>query len=209
MWGRLPACRLGRHPAARITGQGCPVNWQTGCLPYISRQALRLWTFLAFFGCWAISQPDTAFAAPGSIRFAGQPAELTLSEVSEWTVRLELAPLDEQGRPRPATPSTVLVPFPVTQRMRVSQMDGNLRMGRLRVSVTSQPFVVTVRRDDGKLVQELVFDTDASTNAGVSFRTEAVVLGLGEGAQQFDRRARYGHFAGLRGGTRRGESQRI
>ncbi len=143
---------------------------------------------VAVLCCWTIAFAGTVFAALAPIRFAGQNAELTLSEVSEWTLRLELSPLDEQGRPRPATPSTVLVPFPVTQRMRVSQLDGNLRVGRLRVSVTSQPLVVTVRRDDGKLVQELVFDADASTNAGVVFRTEAVVLGLGEGAQQFDRR---------------------
>ena len=44
----------------------------------------------------------------------------------------------------------------------------------------------TVRRDGGKLLQELTFDD--SKTAAVSFRMEAPVLGLGEGAQQFDRR---------------------
>ncbi|HYT60538.1 MAG TPA: TIM-barrel domain-containing protein [Haliangiales bacterium] len=61
-----------------------------------------------------------------------------------------------------------------------------LRAGRLRVTVKTQPLTVTVRRQDGKLVQEVTFDDTA--NAGVAFRTEAPVLGLGEGAQQFDRR---------------------
>jgi alpha-glucosidase/alpha-D-xyloside xylohydrolase len=47
---------------------------------------------------------------------------------------------------------------------------------------------VSVRREAGPLVQELTFDEAAATNAGVRFRTEAPVFGLGEGAQQFDRR---------------------
>jgi len=42
--------------------------------------------------------------------------------------------------------------------------------------------------NDGRLVQELTFDNVAATNAGLTFRTDAPVLGLGEGAQQFDRR---------------------
>ena len=28
LWGRHLVCRFGRHLAARITGQGCPVNRQ-------------------------------------------------------------------------------------------------------------------------------------------------------------------------------------
>src|SRR5439155_397083 len=41
---------------------------------------------------------------------------------------------------------------------------------------------------DGKRVQELTFDDAAATNAAVAFHADAPVLGLGEGAQQFDRR---------------------
>jgi alpha-glucosidase/alpha-D-xyloside xylohydrolase len=63
-----------------------------------------------------------------------------------------------------------------------------LRVGRLSVTVKTQPLAVIVRRQDGKRVQELVFDETAATNAGVAFHTDAPVLGLGEGAQQFDRR---------------------
>src|SRR5262249_36517170 len=43
-------------------------------------------------------------------------------------------------------------------------------------------------REDGNLVQRFVFDEAGGTNAGVAFRTVAPVFGLGEGAQQFDRR---------------------
>jgi len=37
-------------------------------------------------------------------------------------------------------------------------------------------------------VQELTLDDTAATNAGVAFHTDAPMLGLGEGAQQYDRR---------------------
>jgi alpha-glucosidase/alpha-D-xyloside xylohydrolase len=124
------------------------------------------------------------------IRFAGAAAELVISEVSERTVRLELSPLDEQHKSRPASPSTVLVPFPTSEKLRVRELAGarELRVGQLRVRVKPQPLIVSVRRPDGELVQELIFDETAATNAGVAFSTEATVLGLGEGAQQFDRR---------------------
>ena len=133
-----------------------------------------------------------ATEASGIIRFNGSPAGLVISEVSERTLRIELSPLDEQGRPRPAIPSSVLVPFAVKEKLRARELtrEKQIRVGQLRVSVKAPPLTISIRRD-GKLVQELVFDDAASTNAGVSFRTEATVLGLGEGAQQFDRRGAF------------------
>jgi alpha-glucosidase (family GH31 glycosyl hydrolase) len=122
-----------------------------------------------------------ALAAP--IHFAGQPAELVVSEVSERTLRLVLTPAG-------ASPiqSTVLVPFPSTEILRARDLPGEkeLRVGELRVIVKPQPLSFSIRRADGKLVQELTFPE--STNGAVSFRTEAPLFGLGEGAQQFDRR---------------------
>ena len=153
----------------------------------MTRSPCRL---LLFFACLLLSLSARSFAASIPVRFAGQNAELVLSEVSERTLRVELFPFDEQGRSRPPTPSTVLVPFPSAETLRALQMTGakELRAGRLRVTVKTQPRTVTVRRQDGKLVQELTFDDTAATNAGVAFHTDAPVLGLGEGAQQYDRR---------------------
>ncbi len=126
-----------------------------------------------------------AFAASSPIRFNGRNAEITVSVVSERTLRLEVSPLDEQGHPRPAAASGVLVPFPSSETRHIREVDGqeNFRLGRLRVTIKAEPLTVLVRREDGRLVQELTFDEGA-----VGFRTEAPVLGLGEGAQQFDRR---------------------
>jgi alpha-glucosidase (family GH31 glycosyl hydrolase) len=102
-----------------------------------------------------------------SARLLAAP-ELSVTEVSERTVRVQW-PL------APAALSTVLVPFPSRENLR-----------ELTVMVTQQPLTVSVRRRDGRLVQELKFED--GTNGAFSFRTEAPVLGLGEGAQQFDRR---------------------
>ena len=124
-----------------------------------------------------------------SIRFAGRPAELVLSEVSERTVRIELSPLDDGGKPLAPVSSTVLVPFPTTEKLRVRELsdEKEVRVGKLRVRIKA-PLTVSILRDNGKIAQELAFDPAAATNAGVAFLTEAPVLGLGEGAQQFDRR---------------------
>src|SRR3989454_4485542 len=138
----------------------------------------------------ALHATAMAAEADASIRFAGAPAELRVSEVSERAVRLELSPLDEQGKPRPVAPSSVLVPFPMTGKLRVRELESEreLRVGQLRVLIKPHPLTVSVLRADGSLVQELIFDEAAATSAGVAFRTDAPVLGLGEGAQQFDRR---------------------
>lgn len=131
--------------------------------------------------------------ADAGLRFAGARSELIIREVSDLCLRLELLPLDAQGQPVAADPSTVLVPFPVTEKLRTRGFTGEkqLRAGEFQVVIRPKPLTVTVRRGDGKLVQEMIFDDNASTNAGVSFRTEAIVLGLGEGAQQFDRRGAF------------------
>src|SRR4029077_17376562 len=76
---------------------------------------------LVLVGCVLLSQLATAFAAV-PIQFAAQNAELAISEISERTLRIELAPLDEQGRPAPAMPSTVLVPFPSMEEFRAREL---------------------------------------------------------------------------------------
>jgi alpha-glucosidase (family GH31 glycosyl hydrolase) len=122
-----------------------------------------------------------ALAAP--IHFAGQPAEVVVSEISQRTLRIELMPAGASP-----SQSTVLVSFPSTEKLRARDLPGEkeLRVGELRVVVKPQPLSFSIRRADGRLVQELTFPE--STNGAVAFRTEAPVFGLGEGAQQFDRR---------------------
>jgi len=129
-------------------------------------------------------------AAP--IRFAGAPAELVISEVSERMLRVTLFPLNEQGRPRSGPPSAVLTSFPEKEKFHARELapEKTLRIGKLRLTLKPQPLTISVRRADGRLVQELVFSDSDGTNS-IAFRTDAPVLGLGEGANQFDRRGQF------------------
>ena len=127
-------------------------------------------------------------SAANPIRFAGAPAELVISQISERTLRIELSPLDGQGHPYVGPPSTILVPLSSTEKFRSRDLPRprEFRAGHLLVKVQPEPLSISVRRADGKLVQELSFEE--STNGAMSFRSEAPVLGLGEGGPQFDRR---------------------
>ncbi len=117
---------------------------------------LRLLPALIGAGCLAVP----TLRAAEAIHFAGHDAELKVSEISERTLRIQLSPLDASGKPVSAPPSTVLVPFPSTEKFHARELAGEkqLRVGKLRVTLKSQPLTVEVRRGDGKLVQELVFD---------------------------------------------------
>ena len=123
-----------------------------------------------------------------AIRFGSGPGELVVSEVSDRTVRIELFSLDDAGQRRLAEAGTALISFPTVEKLRTRSVAANveLQSGRLRLQIKKEPMSLSIRREDGTVVQELTFGN--TTNAAVGFRAEAPVLGLGEGAQQFERR---------------------
>ncbi len=135
-------------------------------------------------GVW-LAQP---IPADTPIQFGGAPAELTISQISQKCFRLALSPLDAQDRPLLGPASSVLAELPLKEKLRVRSVSGPkvVAIGRLQVVVKAHPLTVSLRDTDRKLLQELVFDE--GTNAAVSFRTPAPLLGLGEGQHQFDRR---------------------
>jgi hypothetical protein len=122
-------------------------------------------------------------AEPGKIG-----GELTISEISERTVAAPTSSSRRTGQ-HAATESlhsSGTVPRPrEIPKSRVGN-EKEVRVGQLRVTIRPQPLVIAVRRGNGQLVQELAFED--GTNRAISFRTGGPVLGLGEGAQQFDRR---------------------
>jgi alpha-glucosidase (family GH31 glycosyl hydrolase) len=128
--------------------------------------------------------------AAETLRFGGEPAELRIDEVSERTIRIELAPLDERGIPRAEATSSDLVPFPSQEKLRIRELGSSkeIRAGKLRVRVQPNPLTISVRRSDGSSAQTFTFEE--STNVALSFRTDSPVLGMGEGEQQFDRRGK-------------------
>ncbi len=138
--------------------------------------------------------PMTALADP--VRYAGNNAELSVSGVSERTVHIMLAPLDDQGNPRRNSPSTALIEQKLEEKLRRRELNATeeIAVGKLRVAVKLDPLTIAVRGAAGRVVQELVF---ADADGSMTFRTDAVVLGLGEGAKQFDRRG--AHYPMLNG----------
>ena len=95
-------------------------------------------------------------AAPKPILFGGAKAELTVSEVSERTLRFELK-FAESQQAGVSNRSTVLAPFKSTEKLQTSVIDGQqqLRFGTLRVVIKPSPLTISVQRMDGKMVQQL------------------------------------------------------
>jgi alpha-glucosidase/alpha-D-xyloside xylohydrolase len=144
---------------------------------------------LALIGTDGICIADDA-----RINVGGAAVELKIDSVSERTVCIGISPVDGEGRVIALPATAVFVPFQSVERLRLRELVGakEIEAGVMRVVIKAQPLVITVRRRDGSLVQELTFD---STDGSFVFRTEAPVFGMGEGRQQFDRRGYYYDFA--------------
>jgi alpha-glucosidase (family GH31 glycosyl hydrolase) len=125
--------------------------------------------------------------ADSPIRFEGVPVELSLSQVSDKTIRVEIDALDEDGNPDAVNSSPRLATFATKQKFHARELpsEKELHMGKLRLTLGPNPLTIRIHRPDGTLVQELQFNPAANT---ISLHTDAPVLGLGEGADQFDRR---------------------
>jgi hypothetical protein len=121
------------------------------------------------------------------LRFKDSRVELTVSAVSNRTVQVVVAPLDEKETARPGPPSTVLVGERPRVALRRRELAGaeEVSAGKLRVRVKPGPLTVSLKGPSGKVVQELAFSEADGT---MTFRASAPVLGMGEGAKQFDRR---------------------
>src|SRR5688572_17235209 len=127
-----------------------------------------------------------AAAHAETVRLHGGAAELSIGAMSERTARIVIAPLDAEGKPRPAPPSTVLVPGEPRSVFLRRDVDAPevVSLGKLRVEVKPGPLTISIRGPSGRVVQELVLSDDGK----VGFRAGAPILGMGEGAKQFDRR---------------------
>jgi alpha-glucosidase/alpha-D-xyloside xylohydrolase len=129
---------------------------------------------------------DPPAACAGPVRYCGGDAELSIAEISERTVRIVLAPLDDKQNARPAPHSSAFVELQPKIKLSVRKLNGpeEVAVGKLRVKVQLDPLTITVTGPTGKVVQQLLLgDADGS----MTFRTKAPVLGLGEGGKQFDR----------------------
>jgi alpha-glucosidase len=126
------------------------------------------------------------------LRVTDTPVEVVCSQETGRTVRVDILPLDGEGKPQPAPPSMVLDKTAADEKLRVRDVNGPARLtaAGMNVTVTTKPLTIRFQRPDGRLVQQLTFKNDGS----FSFHTEAPTFGLGEGRQQFDRRGFFYNF---------------
>src|ERR1700677_2527483 len=124
-----------------------------------------------FFPLWLAC---TVSEAGSIIQFGGVPVELTISQVSERTVHLQLSPLDQRDQPPTDSTSAVFVAFSANEKLRVRELAGEneLRVGQFRLTIQPQPLTIALRRADGTLVQELAFDSEGASNS-IAFQTLA------------------------------------
>jgi alpha-glucosidase/alpha-D-xyloside xylohydrolase len=125
------------------------------------------------------------------IELAGTPVELTVTPVSEKTVRISLAPLDESAAAQPLKDEPVIVKrawAAPALRQRFAGKPQTAQVGGLTVSVSASPLAFEIKRADGSVAQALSID---SLTGEVTFKIgDRPLFGLGEGGPQFDRRGR-------------------
>jgi tetratricopeptide (TPR) repeat protein len=119
---------------------------------------------------------------------AGQPVEIAVAPVSSNTVRLSVIPI-ENGKLKPIPDNDALVQqawAPPRAQLRSLAEPQTVRLENLLVRVARDPLCISVEDKDGRLVQKLRID---EYSAKVFFSLgDGLLLGLGEGGPQFDRR---------------------
>ena len=161
----------------------------------VSRQLLLILTLLS----------GDAVARQSPLRFAGQDAELAISQVSERTVRMTLLPKDGAQAESGLDAGPVLVrrpwPEPAFKASEIKS-EQTLDLKNHRLTIKPLPLTIDVASKSGKLLQRLSFN---EKSGAIAFRLgEGPLLGLGGGGAQFDRR---GTFDAMNNGHRPDEYQ--
>ena len=150
----------------------------------------------------ALVLPRGASAANTLLRESSSDREIHVSSISENTVRLS-AMLVARGK-------TVAVPYdgslvqtswgePIA-RLRNNSPAQEFKSGRLLVHVSTSPITFAISTANGAELQKIEIEPDSGT---VSFATgTSLLLGLGEGGPQFDRRGSIDPMKSGQGGYR-------
>jgi alpha-glucosidase (family GH31 glycosyl hydrolase) len=138
------------------------------------RLTLLLVVSLGFGAVSAAAQPITT---------AGQPAQLEVRAAGERSVRITLKPLSVK-EDFPINPAIVDRKYPPPAlSLREIAGPGPIRkkVGTLSIDVRSNPLRLRITNDAGKLIQEIVFESDGNLSFALD---DQPVLGLGEGGPQ-------------------------
>ncbi len=134
-----------------------------------------------------LSAPGAGATEP-AIRISGRDVEITLTAVSAHTARIRVQPL-ENGTPVPVALDGALVQNDwgkSAARLRTLRSTQTVRCGDLNVQVSASPLNFRIETRTGKLVQE--FKLDEGTGQLSFYTGKSLLLGLGQGGPQFNRR---------------------
>lgn len=164
---------------------------------FTRREALK---GIASASAIALARPSFAFPAETPILVSGHPVEVVLTAVSSHTIRVTVQPLQD-GQPQSVPVDGALIKerwgLPVA-RLRELAGTRRVRSGDLEVKLSANPLTIRVETKSGRIVQELKVD-DGSCN--LSFHLgDGLLLGLGQGGPQFDRRGNVERMVSGQGG---------
>lgn len=144
-------------------------------------------------------------AQAAEIRAAGQPAELAVSEISEYTIRITLRSVGPDGKIEPLGNDLILEPESWPQpvfRARSIENERSLALKNLYLKIRPSPLVIVIKTKEGKIVQTLAINEQTGVLAFTAGKSP--LLGLGGGGPQFDKR---GTYDAMNNGHRAGEYQ--
>jgi alpha-glucosidase len=149
-------------------------------------------------GTMAMIDPAYADAPASSLSIGSAPVEMTVTAVSQHTVRITIQPVRELMSEPLETDGALLEREwgPALAKVRTLPGPRTLTSGDLTITISPRPLSIRVER--GRRVQELVLD---ETSTDLLFTTAGGhLLGLGQGGPQFDRRGHADSMVSGQGG---------
>lgn len=132
--------------------------------------------------------PVASEAAQQTVQITSRSVEVQISPISTHTLRLSVLPL-EGGQPQPVRGNGSLVQRswgPPLAKFTSGQNEHVVRSGELHIKLSLNPLQAIIEDAKGNTVQQLTIDSETGA---VSFLLgNSLLLGLGEGGPQFDRR---------------------
>lgn len=151
----------------------------------------------------ALTSVRTAAAALATpIHIGAAPAEISVHSVSPTTVRITIVPLPSNAPVAfPSDGAVVWEPKePPLLRINSLESSRECKAGELRVRLSPRPLSMRIERRDGTTVQEILLD---ESTGDLRFRTDGgLVLGMGQGGPQFDRKGHDDAMVSGQGGYR-------
>jgi alpha-glucosidase (family GH31 glycosyl hydrolase) len=149
--------------------------------PITRREVVRQ---LAVAGAGLALGDSTLRGQSNEITVAGKRVEIVVSSISDATVRITALPVD--GGRIPADVSLVPAAAGRIVARRASASSQTIRAGHLSIRISTEPPAIHIDTPDGKSIQRLTLD---QTSQDISFLLGGgLLLGMGEGGPQFDRK---------------------